>query len=233
MDRRLVPVLASSVAVLLTATLGGAAPGSPRWVDRRPAASHHRAAWVRRQDAPHRPSHVRLHSRRGASRLEDARDRPTLRSSAAYWLLIGVGVIAKGPPILMFVGGFGLALLLAGWRRWIISGRFWITFPISVVVGCRGTCSCARQATDKLVNQYYIYEIVTRVTGHFRGSNGPPGYYLAPSLVGLMPWLPFVPGALIAAWKDRSDPAHQAAGVVARDSVAGPRTDSAPRGRSM
>jgi 4-amino-4-deoxy-L-arabinose transferase-like glycosyltransferase len=133
-----------------------------------------------------------------------AEGRVTHLRAAGYWLAMGLGILAKGPAVLVFAGGFGLALLCCnGWRGWFWNWRWWVWLPLSLVVAGPWYVYIFRQAGGTLVNQFLWYEIFSRIVHEPHGHGGPPGAYLLLSIAGLLPWTVFVPGILVEAFKQR------------------------------
>ncbi len=121
--------------------------------------------------------------------------------AAAYWLCIAMGVLAKGPAILLFAGAFAIALLVSGKRGWIRHPRFWLWLPLGIAVAAPWYVYIGRHAGGTFTEQFLWYEIGSRLASEHRHA-APPGYYLLVSLAGLLPWTVFVPGAVIEAVRD-------------------------------
>ena len=123
--------------------------------------------------------------------------------SAGFWLSLGLGVMTKGPTILLFMGAFGLALLLQpGRRKWIVSGRFWMMSPL-VAIAAPWFIYIAQRHGDLFTQRFLFAEIILRMVEPSCGHVGPPGYYLLLSLAGLLPWTALVPGAVAETWGNR------------------------------
>ncbi len=135
-------------------------------------------------------------------------DRITHRRASLYWLAIGLGILAKGPTVLVFAGAFGLALLrVRPYRGWIFDGRWWAWAPLGAAVALPWYVFAHRAAGNALADQFLWFELVLRAVRPDHGHGGPPGYYLVVGLVCLLPWTAFVPGTLAAAFRERrSDP---------------------------
>ncbi len=115
------------------------------------------------------------------------------------WVAVSLGLLAKGPPIVLLCGGiwFGL-LLLAPPRR-----RFW-DWPLGLTLAsATGPLllwgRLAWQADDgEFVRWLLDWYVLDRATGGtVFGQSGPPGYYLAVLALAFLPWLAFLPGALV------------------------------------
>jgi len=130
-------------------------------------------------------------------------------ASVGFWACVGLGMLTKGPAILLFVGALGLAVLWASrTRQWVRRPLFWLSAGVAVGVAGPWYVYIARVAGDRLWSQFLWFETFSRIGGAPHGHAGPPGYHLAVALAGLLPWTALVPGALIEAWKrGRTEPA--------------------------
>lgn len=122
-----------------------------------------------------------------------------------YGLLIGLGVMTKGPATLLFAGGFALALLWVRQGGWLRSPRFWIAPLIALGVSGPWYLYATRHAGAALGEQFLWRESFARILGAPHGHSSPPGMCLAVSLGGFLPWTPAVVIALIAAFQKRRD----------------------------
>lgn len=126
------------------------------------------------------------------------------RRAILYWLAIGLGMLAKGPATLVFAGAFALALIWTKQRQgWLLDWRWWAWMPLAGLVAGPWYVYIARYAGSTLVSQFFWYEVFARIANTPHGHGGPPGQYLLLSLAGLLPWTFFVPGALLASFKQR------------------------------
>jgi len=125
--------------------------------------------------------------------------------SAVYWLAIGLGVLAKGPATLLFAGSLGLALVCTpGRRSWLTDGRWWVWLPVALLAAGPWYAYIATHAGPTLVHQFLWSESFGRILQNSpHGRSTPPGTCLLVSLAGLLPWTPLVPGALVAAFRQR------------------------------
>ncbi len=131
---------------------------------------------------------------------------PTLLRCGLFWLLTGLGVLAKGPAAVLFVGAWGLVLVAGRFgRRLLGSAAFWLTLPVFLLVALPWYVLVAQRAGQTLVQQFFWYEILARFVRPPHGHVGPPGYYVLTSLAGWLPWSPLVPGAIFEAWQRRRE----------------------------
>ncbi|HPM22723.1 MAG TPA: glycosyltransferase family 39 protein [Phycisphaerae bacterium] len=133
-----------------------------------------------------------------------ATQRPTPGRAAAFWLCVGLAVLAKGPAVIVFGGAFALGLLLQpSARRRIFSARLWLLSPLFLLVAGPWYLYAALHAGGTLGQQFLGYEVVSRILGTPHGQGGPPGYYLLLSVAGWLPWTALVPGAVFELWQAR------------------------------
>lgn len=126
------------------------------------------------------------------------------RDGLLFWACVGLGVLAKGPAIFVFVGAFALGLTTRPeWRHWLTTGRFWAAAPVAIAIAAPWYIYIAFTAGGTLAQQFVGFEILARLYSAPHGHGGPPGYYLILSLAGWLPWTPLVPGAVFDAWRLR------------------------------
>ncbi len=131
---------------------------------------------------------------------------PTPLRCGLFWLLVGLGILAKGPAAVLFVGAWGLVLVAGGFgRRLLGSLAFWLTLPVGLLIALPWYVLVAQRAGETLVQQFLWFEIVSRFVRPPHGHVGPPGYYVLTSLAGWLPWSPLVPGAIFEAWRARRE----------------------------
>ena len=128
----------------------------------------------------------------------------TVARSVGFWICVGLAILAKGPAVIVFVGAFALGLLTQpNPRRWLFSARLWLTSPICLIVAAPWYIYVAIHTGGTLVQQFFWYEVFSRLAGTPHGHGGPPGYFVLLSLVGWLPWTILVPGAIIETWQAR------------------------------
>jgi len=129
---------------------------------------------------------------------------PSFKLAAAFWVLVGSAILAKGPAVFVFVGAFALGLLTRpGARGRLLSARLWLAAPLGVIVAAPWYIYVAQHAGGTLFEQFFWYEVASRIVSTPHGHGGPPGYYLLLSLAGWLPWTALVPGAVVETWRAR------------------------------
>jgi 4-amino-4-deoxy-L-arabinose transferase-like glycosyltransferase len=116
------------------------------------------------------------------------------RWSLAFWFLIGVMILTKGPFGPAFVAcGAAVWLLLS--RQWSVLGRMsWLTGPAVALAICLPWGVAIYLATD---GEFYRVALGDQAIGHSLGAmnshRGFPGFFLVIALAGLLPWSLLLP----------------------------------------
>jgi len=115
-----------------------------------------------------------------------------------FWISISLGVLQKGPPILILLGGvFLIFFLLSPNRKKLIQFHPWIFLPLALLpllIWGR----LAWIATDGALIRWMIdWYILKRTSGSVFGQSGPPGYYLILFILFLFPWSLYLPKVLV------------------------------------
>src|SRR6185437_890019 len=124
----------------------------------------------------------------------EAPDAPVgLRLPAILWTAAAVGVLIKGPLVLMFAGLAAMALsILGGSARWMtalrpLAGIVWmlvLVLPWFIAIALRSGSSFFEQSIG--------HDMLAKVAGGQESHGAPPGYYL------LLFWVTFWPGSVLA-----------------------------------
>lgn len=104
---------------------------------------------------------------------------PKFKWGFYFYLGIALGLLTKGPPIIIFVGGMsGLLFLLHPNRFNLLKLRPWFFLPVAFlpVVGW-GYLTVLKDGGDFL-NWMYDWYVKRRVSGAVYGQTGPPGMHL-------------------------------------------------------
>jgi len=125
------------------------------------------------------------------------------------YALLGVSVLAKGPPGLAIAGGVGLAhVVLVGRWRALYDGAFECKRGLLLIAVICLPWHVAMFLADGVVflDQYLFVHILARATAGVDSSPGTFAMYTAQLGIGMWPWAALVPAALIAAVvRTRSD----------------------------
>lgn len=119
-------------------------------------------------------------------------EKPNWRWNLALWSSISLGILVKGPPIIIVVGGIWVMLAIFHPKaKQLIATHPWF-YGILALIPFGGWCY-ASYLNDggKLLTFLYEWYIVERIGGSVFGQTGPPGYHFVIALIAFFPWLPF------------------------------------------
>lgn len=106
-----------------------------------------------------------------------------------FWLSVSLGLLVKGPPILIFLGGTCVLLLSLNqirFRIWKLSPFLW--FPISLLPLFLWGYFSWQKDNGILIRWMLDWYIFRRATDPVFGQSGPPGTYLMLFAITLFPW---------------------------------------------
>ncbi len=121
---------------------------------------------------------------------------PSWKWSLLFWLGVTLGVLLKGPPILILTGGLWLFLaIFHPERKRLIGTHPWVFLPLALLpLLIWGYV--AWQRDSGFITWLIDWYILKRMSGSVLGQTGPPGYYLAVFLLSFLVFLPVFPAAL-------------------------------------
>ncbi|NJL02907.1 MAG: phospholipid carrier-dependent glycosyltransferase [Spirulinaceae cyanobacterium SM2_1_0] len=124
--------------------------------------------------------------------------QPRWRWLVLFWGATSLGLLAKGPPILILGGGMWLFLLIfAPERRHLWDGRLWAALALALLPLLAWGRLAWQADGGEFIRWLLDWYILDRAAGGtVFGQSGPPGYYLAVLALSFLPWLAFLPGAL-------------------------------------
>ena len=119
--------------------------------------------------------------------------QPHPRWNVLLWTSVALGVLTKGPPILILIGGLWVWLLVFHpQRRALIGTHPWLFLPLALLpLGSWMYLSWLRDE-GRLLAFLYDWYVVRRIGGSVLGQTGPPGYHLVVLLISFAAWLPFL-----------------------------------------
>ncbi len=127
-------------------------------------------------------------------------ERPKLRYSALLGLAMGLGILVKGPMILLFTGLSVFALSF--WERrwaWIMSMRPMFGLGIIILINVPWLVAIGLVTNGQYFMDAIGLDFLGKVSGSAEGHWGPPGYYLISILIGFWPgWLFLTPAIIYA-----------------------------------
>lgn len=106
-----------------------------------------------------------------------------------FWCSVSMGVLIKGPPILIFLGGTCFLLLFfSKIRPTIWKLHPWFGLPLALLpLMAWGYCSWQKDEGE-LIRWMIDWYILRRATNPVFGQSGPPGTYFVLFLVTFFPW---------------------------------------------
>ncbi len=129
--------------------------------------------------------------------------RAGARLAALLSVCVAFGILAKGPAIALFCGGFAFALLRRFGAGWLKQPLLWASILIGVGLAAPWYVLVAQRAGDTLFQQFFITEFVGRFVSSPTAAVGPPGYYILLTLGLMMPWSPLAIAGAAEAWRRR------------------------------
>lgn len=133
-----------------------------------------------------------------------------------FWLTIGLGVLTKGPPIIIFAGAMGLLLMIFHpYRKYLFKPRFWYGLPLAIIPILTWGYFAWQRDDGVFISWLVDWYILRRVKGSVFGQSGPPGYHLVVMLLAFLPWLFILPFTIKKAWKGAKKRKAQIIGLLA------------------
>ncbi len=127
--------------------------------------------------------------------------RPSWKETVVLWAAVAAGVLTKGPPIVILVGGMFLFLLVFHRRRRnLVHLHPWIGLPLALVP-LAIWLALAWQVDQRYVLFMGYWYILRRVGSTTYGQYGPPGVHFLLFFVCLIPWTGYLLTALADAWR--------------------------------
>jgi 4-amino-4-deoxy-L-arabinose transferase-like glycosyltransferase len=140
--------------------------------------------------------------------LWQAIEKPAWRWTLLFWSSVALGLLTKGPPILILSGGlFAWLLLVHPKRRSLWRLHPWFGLPLALLPLLAWGRMAWVQTNGALIRWMIDWYILHRAAGGtVFGQVGPPGYHLLVMLVGLLPWSLLLWSALARLRERWSDP---------------------------
>jgi len=119
-----------------------------------------------------------------------------------FWGAFALGLLTKGPPIMIFTGFLAILLFILHKKRWnLIILHPWFFLPIAALPLFFWGYKAWQTDNGVFIRWMIDWYILRRVDSSVFGQTGPPGYYLATFIAFFIPFLTFVPGAFYIAFK--------------------------------
>ncbi len=131
------------------------------------------------------------------------------RSSTAkflFWLSISLGTLAKGPPILIFLGGICFVLLFRKDTRSLVwSLHPFVYLPVTLLPFSLWVFFVWKSTNGELIQWMWEWYVLRRATNPVFGQSGPPGTYFILFFIGLFPWSYYLFGFWIRIFKNSKE----------------------------
>ncbi len=114
-----------------------------------------------------------------------------------FWISLSLALLTKGPPVILFAGGFGLlALIFHPQRKNLIILHPWFFLPLSLLPLFAWAFACLQDPQGKVFIEWMLdWYILKRIGGSVFGQTGPPGTHLLGIVIFFIPYFIFLPGA--------------------------------------
>lgn len=129
-------------------------------------------------------------------------------TSAVFWMGLGLGVMLKGPIVLIVSGTTIAALLL--WDRkaaWLLRLRPAWGPLITVAIAAPWLIAIGLLTHGAFYRRSVVHNFLGKVGAGEQGHSGPPGYHLALFIVAFWPGSLLALRALPRIWRERATPA--------------------------
>ena len=123
--------------------------------------------------------------------------KPSWKWNLLLWASVAGGLLVKGPPIAVLVGGMWLLLaVFHPERKRLIGTHPWLFGPLAALPLVWWAWACTQQDGGQLIGFLWDWYVARRVSGSVLGQTGWPGYHLLILLGSFLPWMTYLPGAL-------------------------------------
>ncbi len=139
--------------------------------------------------------------------LVDRGTHVPLSWSFAFWVAAGLGVLVKGPILVMIVGLTVIAAsALARDIGWLKGLRPLVGLPIALLIALPWYVAIWFATDGAFYTKAIGYSITEKVASSMQAHGGPPGYYLVAALVTAWPITAVAASALPSLWRCRRLP---------------------------
>ena len=129
-----------------------------------------------------------------------------------FWAALGVGILLKGPVIVLVAGAAIVALCIADRDFKVLKNlRPLAGLPLMLAIVLPWVIAISGGGASNPQGNFFadavLYDLMAKLLGAQESHGGPPGVYLVAGLLTAWPWSLLAPFAVIAAWKRRAEPA--------------------------
>lgn len=136
--------------------------------------------------------------------------QPKARWNLLLWASVALGVLTKGPPVLILIGGLWAWLLaFHPQRRNLVGTRPWLFLPLALLPLAAWMYLSWLRDDGRLLAFLRDWLVARRVGGSVLRQIGPPGYHLVVLLISFSAWMPFLCMALgerLRTWRHEWSP---------------------------
>lgn len=133
---------------------------------------------------------------------------PPLFIPMLFWLGLGFGILIKGPIIVLVVGATIAALGIADRElRWLQKLRAGLGIPLTLIVVLPWMIAVSGNTQGSFIADSLRQDLLPKLIGAQESHGAPPGTYIAAMLLTAWPWSVLAPLAIVAAWRQRAEPA--------------------------
>lgn len=129
---------------------------------------------------------------------------PHRRWAILLWGSVALGVLTKGPPIVITVGGAWVFcwIFLPKHRRALNALHPWFGFPLALLPFALWIYATIQRDGGAFAQFLLDWYVLNRVTSSVLGQTGPIGYHLLVMFISFLPFLPFLPSAFLQVFRE-------------------------------
>ncbi len=133
---------------------------------------------------------------------------PSHMIALLFWLGLGVGILIKGPIIVLVAGATIAALCIADRDlRWLRTLHPVTGIPLMLIVVLPWLIAVSGGAQGDFVANSLRQDLLPKLIGSQEGHGALPGTYIVAAILTAWPWSVLAPFVLLAAWRQRAHPA--------------------------
>ncbi|MDF2437332.1 MAG: hypothetical protein K0Q95_1708 [Bacteroidota bacterium] len=122
--------------------------------------------------------------------------KKSIKWTLAFWFAFAMGVLTKGPPIILFTGVFVILLFIFHPnRKNLFSTHPWFFLPLACLPLFLWGYFVSKKDGGVFISWMIDWYILKRVNSSVLGQTGPPGTHLLSIFVFFIPYLMFLPKA--------------------------------------
>jgi 4-amino-4-deoxy-L-arabinose transferase-like glycosyltransferase len=114
-----------------------------------------------------------------------------------FWVGFALGILTKGPPIIIFSGAFvGILFIVHPLRRNLLKLHPWFFLPLALAPTFLWGYLTYLEDNGKFLAWMYDWYVLQRINGGVFGQTGPVGSHLIAMTLFFLPFLLYIPRAL-------------------------------------